>query len=63
MSTTPDNFMSKVEQAVTDNRKDRARRYLLGRMSDQEMVEFELQYFADHNLFEEIGRASCRERV
>jgi hypothetical protein len=35
-------------------REERAIRYLLGRMSEHEENEFEAQYFADDNLFEEM---------
>lgn len=40
---------------MTDSRQERAKRYLLGQMPEQEALEFEAQYFADDELFEEMA--------
>lgn len=47
--------MTREEQHLTNSPQDRARRYLLGKMSEQETVEFESQFFVDHDLFEELA--------
>ena len=39
---------------MADNRQERAKRYLLGQMSEQEVIEFEAQYFSNDDLFEEM---------
>ncbi len=40
---------------MADNRHERTKRYLLGQMSEQEVVEFEVQYFTDDDLFQEMS--------
>ncbi len=40
---------------MTGSHQERALRYLLGKMSDQELAEFESQCFADNEIFEEMS--------
>lgn len=39
---------------MVNNRQEQARLYLLGQMSEQEAAQFEAQYFADDELFQEM---------
>src|SRR5258708_23121001 len=51
----PRDSSARERQPVTGSYQERALRYLLGKMSDPELAEFESQCFADNEIFEEMS--------
>src|SRR5258708_7314132 len=51
----PCDSSGRERQPVTGSHQERDLRYLLGKMSDQELAEFESQCFADNEIFEEMS--------